>query len=79
MAPKRPRILFLTSNGVGLGHITRLMAIARRLPPTVEPVFFTLSHGSPLIAAAGYSVDFLPSNQGRGVRPDDWERAFQHD
>ena len=26
-----PRILFITSNGTGLGHLTRSMAIARRL------------------------------------------------
>ena len=28
-----PRVLFATSNGTGLGHLNRAMAIARRLPP----------------------------------------------
>ncbi len=37
------RILFLSSNGTGLGHLTRSMAIARRLDPSLEPLFFTLS------------------------------------
>ena len=32
-APARRRILFTTSNGTGLGHLTRSMAIARRLDP----------------------------------------------
>ena len=34
----RPRILFTTSNGTGLGHLTRSMAIARRLGPSAEPL-----------------------------------------
>ena len=40
---KRQRIAFITSNGVGLGHLTRLLCIARRLPPTVDPIFVTMS------------------------------------
>ena len=43
-APLRPlRVLLVSSNGVGMGHLTRLLAIARRLPPPIEPVFVTMS------------------------------------
>jgi predicted glycosyltransferase len=36
-APARRRILFTTSTGTGLGHLTRSMAIARRLDAGIEP------------------------------------------
>ena len=35
--------------GVGLGHLTRTLAIAKRCPPGVEPVFVTLSQGARLL------------------------------
>src|SRR5690349_10863784 len=41
-----PRILFYAVNGLGLGHVTRLLAIARavrELEPNAEIVFFTSS------------------------------------
>ena len=49
----RPRILFTTSNGTGLGHLTRSMAIARRLGDEVEPLFLTLSAAAPVVEADG--------------------------
>ena len=55
------RILFLSSNGTGLGHLTRSMAIARRLDPSLEPVFFTLSGAAPIVAEQGFQVEFAAS------------------
>ena len=49
---ERERILFVSSNGTGLGHLTRSMAIARRLEG-MEPLFFTLEHE--LVNAPRYS------------------------
>jgi UDP:flavonoid glycosyltransferase YjiC (YdhE family) len=56
-----PRILFATSNGTGLGHLNRAMAIARRLPPGWRSSFFTLSGAAPVVAAQGWDVDYLTS------------------
>ncbi len=56
-----PRILFATSNGTGLGHLNRAMAIARRLPPNYRSSFFTLSGAAPVVAAEGWDVDYLSS------------------
>lgn len=56
-----PRVLFATSNGTGLGHLNRAMAIARRLPHGAEVSIFTLSQAAPVVAAAGYDVDYLAS------------------
>lgn len=57
----RDRILFLSSNGTGLGHLTRSMAIARRLAPSLEPLFFTLSGAAPVVAQQGFQVEFAAS------------------
>ena len=56
-----PRVLFATSNGTGLGHLNRAMAIARRLPDACESSFFTLSGAAPVVARNGYPVDYLSS------------------
>ncbi len=55
------RILFATSNGTGLGHLNRAMAIARRLPHGFETSMFTLSQAAPVVAAQGFEVDYLSS------------------
>ena len=35
--PDRRRIAFYPTNGIGLGHVARLLAVARRLDPAHEP------------------------------------------
>jgi len=54
-------VLFLSSNGTGLGHLTRSMAIARRLGSELEPHFFTLSGAAPVVAQQGFAVEFAAS------------------
>jgi UDP:flavonoid glycosyltransferase YjiC (YdhE family) len=54
-------VLFLTSNGTGLGHVTRLLAVARRCPRDVEPIFVTLSQAIGAIEQCGYPVEYVPS------------------
>ena len=60
-AAARRRILFTTSNGTGLGHLTRSMAIARRLGAEIEPLFLTLSAAAPVVREMGYPVEYVPS------------------
>ncbi len=55
------RVLFTTSNGTGLGHLARAMAIARRLPDEIEPVILTLSAAAPVVARMGFRLEYLPS------------------
>jgi UDP-N-acetylglucosamine--N-acetylmuramyl-(pentapeptide) pyrophosphoryl-undecaprenol N-acetylglucosamine transferase len=59
--PRPPRVLFATSNGTGLGHLNRAMAIARRLPHGSDVSLFTLSQAAPVVAGAGFDVDYLSS------------------
>ncbi|MGH2987289.1 MAG: hypothetical protein ACRDLO_11480, partial [Solirubrobacterales bacterium] len=55
------RVLFTTSNGTGLGHLTRSMAIARRLGPELEPLFLTLSAAAPVVRGMGFAVEYVAS------------------
>jgi UDP:flavonoid glycosyltransferase YjiC (YdhE family) len=55
------RILFVTTNGTGLGHLTRCMSIARRLDPEVQPLILTLSQAAPVVREAGFHVEYFPS------------------
>ena len=57
----RRRILFFTSNGTGLGHLTRSMAIARRLDERFEPLIFTLSAAAPVVREQGFPVEYCAS------------------
>ena len=66
------KILFATSNGTGLGHLNRSMAIARRLPEGIEPVFFTLSQAAPVVAESGFRVEYYPSYR-RPASGSDWQ------
>ncbi len=70
--PSEGKILFLTSNGTGLGHLNRTMAIARRLPDGIEPVFFTLSQAAPVVAESGFRVEYYPSYR-RPASGSDWQ------
>lgn len=72
------RILFTTSNGTGLGHLTRSMAIAGRLGPELEPLFLTLSAAAPVVAQMGYPVEYVPSYATPGSGNDyRWSRRLR--
>jgi UDP:flavonoid glycosyltransferase YjiC (YdhE family) len=53
-------VAFYPTNGVGLGHVTRLLAIARRLPEGQGAVFFTPCHALGVIEHAGYPAEYVP-------------------
>ena len=74
---RRPRrVLFISSNGVGLGHITRQLAIATRLPAGIDAAFFTLSQGCSLVAEFGFPYDYVPSHQSLSVDAESWNASF---
>ena len=50
----RRRALFLSPNGIGMGHLTRLLAVARRLGPELEPVFLSMSQAVGVVEGMGY-------------------------
>ena len=60
----------MTSNGTGLGHLTRSMAIAGRLDPAVEPFFITFSAGAPAVRELGFPVEYIASYDRPGAGTD---------
>lgn len=71
------RVLFFTDNGHGLGHVTRLMAYAKRLPGDVQGFFLTLSEAYHLVAEQGFAVEYFPGPRTMGFAPREkpyWEQ-----
>jgi UDP:flavonoid glycosyltransferase YjiC (YdhE family) len=68
-------LLFFTSNGAGMGHLTRMMAIARRLPDSIRPIFATLSTGMQVVRQSGYFCEFIP--RAPGHKPSEWNAFLE--
>jgi UDP-N-acetylglucosamine--N-acetylmuramyl-(pentapeptide) pyrophosphoryl-undecaprenol N-acetylglucosamine transferase len=70
-----PRILFYAANGLGLGHVTRLLAIAtamREQSPFAQFLFLTTSEADNVIYSQGFASVKLPSRSAlakTGLRP----------
>jgi hypothetical protein len=72
------RVLFVTSNGTGFGHLTRSMAIGRRLRAGLEPAIFTLSAAAPVMRRFGVHVEYLSSYQTPGAGSEwSWHRRLR--
>lgn len=70
--PDTPTVVFVTDNGHGMGHITRLFAIARRANGRFTPAFITMSEGFPVLAEEGIACEYLPSKDKLGVTQSEW-------
>ena len=66
----------MTSDGVGLGHLTRSMAIASRLPGDTEVAFFTLSQAFKFAEDAGYLTQYVPFHRLSGAPIPAWNMAL---
>lgn len=70
-------VLFVTSNGAGLGHVTRLLAIAERLPKSFRYELATLSKAYEQVRVPGLTVHYFPSIDATQERPQRWNRIFR--
>ena len=64
------RVLFATSNGTGLGHLTRSLAISAHLEPEMEPLIVTLSAAAPVVERLGRPVEYVASYDRPGAGND---------
>ncbi|MGD9738413.1 MAG: glycosyltransferase [Parvibaculaceae bacterium] len=71
-----PVALFLASNGTGLGHVTRLLAVARRMT-TAEPVFVSMAQTADTIESFGFTAEYVPNAHYLGVPSEEWDGWFQ--
>lgn len=75
LRPKR-RILSLSTNGIGMGHLTRQLAIANAADPSVETVFLGFSQAIHTVRKFGYLAEYIPFLDGIGLDPDYWNTAL---
>jgi UDP:flavonoid glycosyltransferase YjiC (YdhE family) len=73
---KRQPILLISSNGSGMGHLTRLLAYARRVEPDLAPHFLSLSQAIGVVAQYGYPYEYLPSASATGLWSKRWHDLF---
>lgn len=71
-ARQKAGVLYLTSNGIGMGHITRCLATARRLPQDVKPVIVTMSKAFGVAETQGIAVEYLPFLRSIGLHHSEW-------
>ena len=76
-AGEQPKpVLFISSNGAGVGHLVRLLAMARRASPEVQPVFFTLSAAVDLVQQEGWPVEHMASREYGNEPAGAWNLAL---
>jgi UDP:flavonoid glycosyltransferase YjiC (YdhE family)/glycosyltransferase involved in cell wall biosynthesis len=57
------RVLMVSDNGAGMGHLSRLMAIARRLPADHTAVIATQSYAASVAHGEGFLTEYIPSRK----------------
>lgn len=70
-------VLFVTSNGAGLGHISRLIAISRQLSSARRIEFLTMSTAYRQVADPDFSIHYFPSSEAAGEHPATWNPIFR--
>ena len=70
-------VLLCTSNGAGLGHVTRMMAVAEQLGPDIDCILFTLSAALPIPVEAGLRVEHLASAGYLDVTTNEWHELLE--
>ncbi len=78
-APSRRRVLFMTSNGVGMGHLVRMLAIAKRCSPAIQPIFLSMSQALRVVREEGYLAEFLPFHRYLDVETSAWNNYLEEE
>lgn len=71
-----PRVLLMSSNGSGMGHLTRLLAYATTGSSALSCSFLSLSEAFSVATRFGYEADYLPSAQRLAMPGHQWRRMF---
>ena len=71
------RVLLVTSNGFGMGHLVRQLAIANALGDNVR--IMTLSQAAPTAIAGGAVLEYCPSYTSPWISKRAWHRGYLRD
>ena len=69
-------VMYVSSNGFGMGHLTRLMAMAGRRSDGVRPYVVSMSRAVPLVADQGLDYEYIPSRDDLGIGARRWRFVF---
>ena len=72
---QRPRVLFVTSNGAGLGHLTRLNAVSQR--QSAEHLIYTMSSAFQRIGRPRGTTIYFPSYGDLGMSGKVWNGLME--
>ena len=72
----RPRVLLMSSNGAGMGHLTRLFSYARRLDGHAATHVLSMSQAAPVAGRLGHSFEYLPSAKTLDMPTGRWRPMF---
>ncbi len=81
LAPSSPSshrpdaVLFVSANGIGQGHLTRQLAVARRLKHR-PAAFLTMSYSAGIVRDMGFPVHFVPHHALSGEEPGAWNAGL---
>ncbi|MEX1134448.1 MAG: glycosyltransferase [Acidimicrobiia bacterium] len=65
-------LILATSNGTGMGHITRQLAIALSLGDGHQATLFSLSKGLPMVEPMGIRAEYCPSFDTPWIAAGEW-------
>jgi hypothetical protein len=71
------RALFISPNGIGMGHVTRLLAVARRCEAALEPVFLSMSQAVGVVERMGFLAEYFPYHAYTGEPAEAWNAALK--
>jgi hypothetical protein len=71
---KRPQVTLVTSNGWGLGHLSRQLAIALAVEDRADVSMFSFSQGLALAAQFGIRSEFCPGHNSSWVPHERWNK-----
>ena len=69
-------VMYVSSNGFGMGHLTRLMAMASRRAPHVRPYVVSMSRAVPVVADQRLDYTYIPSRDDLGIGARRWRAIF---
>lgn len=73
------RAMFVTSNGIGMGHLVRSLAVARQLDADIDPVIITMSKAFQIAESDGIHCEYLPFLRYPRLEATVWNASLQAD